>query len=35
MRLKKFYKKYEAYIKVDLIMYLVIIVTLIILFVFF
>jgi hypothetical protein len=35
MGLKEFYKKYEAYIKVDLIMYLVIFLTLILLFVFF
>jgi hypothetical protein len=35
MGLKEFYKKYEAYIKVDLIMYLVMIGMLILLFVFF
>ena len=35
MGLKEFYKKYQAYIKVDLLMYLVIFLTLAILFIFF
>jgi hypothetical protein len=34
MGLKEFYKKYEPYIKVDLIMYLVIFATLLLLFLF-